>query len=115
MLTGMTPIILKLEEEVAHYKIKQRSGQRDIEWDCDVEIQNWPHPAEVGTIHEVTGYKDTPIQVYTDGSKQEQGVGSGAVIFKESEMIAKKNNLNYTANALKIRQDNWPYSKHWKN
>jgi len=29
------------------------------------------------------------IQVYTDGSKQEQGVGSGAVIFKGSEMIAK--------------------------
>jgi len=27
--------------------------------------------------------------VYTDGSKQEKVVGSGAVIFKESEMIAK--------------------------
>jgi len=27
--------------------------------------------------------------VYTDGNKQEQGVGSGAVIFKGSEMIAK--------------------------
>jgi ribonuclease HI len=88
MLTGMTPIILKLEE-VAHYKIKKRSGQRDIEWDCDVEIQNWPHPAEVGTIHEVAGYEDTPIQVYVDGSKQEQGVRSGVVIFKGSEMIAK--------------------------
>jgi hypothetical protein len=34
----MTPIIPKLEEEVAHYKIKQRLGQRDIEWDCDAEI-----------------------------------------------------------------------------
>jgi ribonuclease HI len=88
MLTGMTPIIIKLEE-AAHYKIKQRSGQRDIEWECDVEIQNWPHPAEVGTIHEVVGNEDTPIQVYTDGSKQEHGVGSGAVIFKGSEMLAK--------------------------
>jgi ribonuclease HI len=54
-----------------------------------VEIQNWPHPAEVGIIYKVTGNEDTPIQVYTDGSKQEQGVGSGAVIFKESEMTAK--------------------------
>jgi ribonuclease HI len=43
----------------------------------------------VGTIHEVAGNEDTPIQVYTDGSKQEQGVGSGAVIFKGSELIAK--------------------------
>jgi ribonuclease HI len=89
MLTGMTPIILKLEEEAAHYKIKQKSGQRDMEWDCDVEIQNWPHPAEVGTINEVAGNEDTPIQVYTDGSKQQQGVGSGAVLFKGSEMIDK--------------------------
>jgi hypothetical protein len=52
-----------------------------------VEIQNWPHPAEVGTIHEVAGNEDTPIQMYIDGSKQ--GVGSGAVIFKGSEIIAK--------------------------
>jgi ribonuclease HI len=37
----------------------------------------------------MAGYIDTPIQVYTDESKQEQGFGSGAVIFKESEMIAK--------------------------
>jgi hypothetical protein len=43
----------------------------------------------LGTIHEVAGNEDTTIQVYTDGSKQEQGVGSGAVIFKGSELIAK--------------------------
>jgi len=54
-----------------------------------VEIQNWPHPAEVGTIHEVVGNEETSIQGYTDGIKQEQGVGSEAVIFKGSEMIAK--------------------------
>ena len=53
MLMGMTPILIKLKEETAHYKIKQKLGHRDIEWDCDVEIQNWPHPAEVGIIHEV--------------------------------------------------------------
>ena len=89
MLTGMTPILIKLEEEAAHYKIKQKLGQRDIEWDCDVEIQNWPHAAEVGTIHEVAGNEETSIQAHTDGSKQEQGVGPGAVIFKGSEIIAK--------------------------
>jgi hypothetical protein len=89
MLTGMTPMLIKLEEDTAHYKIKQNLGHRDIEWDCDVEIQNWPHPAEVGTIHEVVGNEETSIQVYTNGSKQEQGIGSGAVIFKGSEMIAK--------------------------
>ena len=85
----MTPILIKLEEETARYKIKQNSAHCDTEWDCDMEIQNWLHPAEVGTIHEVVGNEETSIQVYTDGSKQEQGVGSGAVIFKGSELIAK--------------------------
>jgi hypothetical protein len=89
MLTKMTPILIKLEEERAHHKIEQKLGHRDIEWDCDVEIQNWPHPAEVGTIREVVGNEETSIQVYTDGSKQEHGVGSGAVIYKGSEIIAK--------------------------
>jgi len=37
----------------------------------------------------VAGNEDTSIQIYTDGRKQEQGVGSGTVIFKGSEMIAK--------------------------
>jgi hypothetical protein len=78
-----------------------------------VEIQNWPHPAEFGTIHEVVGNKETSTQVYTDGSKQEQGVGSGAVIFKGSEMIAKLQiKLD---NRCSTRRSNWLYSKHWKN
>jgi len=89
MVTGMTQIIIKLEEETAHYKTKQNSGHCHIEWDCDVELQHWPYTAEVGTIHEVAGNEDTSIQIYTDGSKQEHGVGSAAVIFKGSEMIAK--------------------------
>jgi len=52
-----------------------------------VQIQNWPQPAEVGNIHEVEGNEKTSIQMYTDGSKQEQGVLSGAVIFKGSEKL----------------------------
>jgi len=40
MLTGMTPVIIKLQQETAQYKIKQNSGNSEIEWDCDVEIQN---------------------------------------------------------------------------
>jgi len=40
MLTGMTPIIIKTEQETAQYKIKQNSENSEIEWDGDVEIQN---------------------------------------------------------------------------
>jgi len=85
----MTQIIIKLEEEITSYKIKQNSGHSDIERDCELEIQHWQHVAEFGKILEVVGNEDTSIKIYTDGSKQEQRVGSRAVISKESEMIAK--------------------------
>jgi len=59
MLTGMTPIVIKLEQETAHYKIKQNSGNSVVEWDCDVGIQNWPHPAEFRKVQEVEGNEET--------------------------------------------------------
>ena len=70
-------------------KIKQNSGNCGIEWNSDVELQHWTRSAEVGSIHEVAVNENTWIQKYTEGSKQEHGVGSGAMIFKRSEMIAK--------------------------
>ena len=38
---------------------------------------------------EVISEEDTTIAAYTDGSKLDQGVGSGVAIFKGSNMIAK--------------------------
>ena len=40
-------------------------------------------------IEEVDSEEDTTICAYTDGSKQDQGVGSGVAIFKGSDMVAK--------------------------
>ena len=45
-----------------------------------MEFKYWPHPADVVTIKEVTD-EEASVQAYTDGSKYEQGVGSGAAIF----------------------------------
>ena len=89
MLTGMTPIIIKLEEVVKRYRIKERTGNRTIELDHEVEFKYWPHPADVVTIDEVESDEEATVHAYTDGSKQDQGVGSGAVIFKGSELVAK--------------------------
>ena len=48
-----------------------------------MEFKNWPHPADAVTIEEVISEEDAPISAYRDGSKQDQGVGSGVAIFKE--------------------------------
>ena len=44
MLTGMTPIILKLEEIVKLYTFKEKQNQQAINLDYDVEHRHWPHP-----------------------------------------------------------------------
>jgi len=41
-------------------------------------------------IEEVKSEENATIAAYTDGSKQDQGVGSGVAIFKGSNMIAKE-------------------------
>ena len=89
MLTGLTPIIIKLEELAQRCKAKERTGKCKIELDHEVEFKNWPHPAEAVTIEKVISEEDAPISAYTDGSKQDQGVGSGVAIFKGSNMVAK--------------------------
>jgi hypothetical protein len=56
--------------------------------DNDVELKYWPHPADAVTIKEVADNKGASVQSYTDGSKYEQGVGSGAAIFIGKEIVA---------------------------
>jgi hypothetical protein len=87
ILTGMTPIIIKTQEAVKHYSIKERKGNQTYVIGNDVEFKDWPHPADTVIIKEVEDYKETSVQAYTDGSKQEQGVGSGAAIFIGEEIV----------------------------
>jgi ribonuclease HI len=57
--------------------------------DLEVELKNWPHPAEVAAIIEVKEYEDQSIQIYTDGSKHELGVGSVVAIFTGKELVTQ--------------------------
>jgi ribonuclease HI len=54
-----------------------------------VELKKWPHPADAVTVNEVTKYYDQTLQIYTDGSKNEQGVWAGVAIFSGQELITK--------------------------
>ena len=57
--------------------------------DHEVEYKYWLHPKDTVTIEEVVSDEEATLQAFTDGSKQEQGVGAGAVVFKGSELVAK--------------------------
>jgi len=50
ILTGMTPITLKLEEAVTRYTFRDTQQQQSRNLDQDVEYRNWPHPAKAISI-----------------------------------------------------------------
>jgi len=75
IMTGTTPIIIKTEEVVKQYNVKKGIGCQTQLIDRELELKNWPHPADAVKIMEADKYQDQAIQAYTDGSKNEHGVG----------------------------------------
>jgi hypothetical protein len=59
----MTPITIKIEEAVKRYSIRKRKGSQTQLSDLEVELKNWPHPADVVKIMEDNGYKEQTIQI----------------------------------------------------
>ena len=57
-----------------------------------MDIKNWIHPAKRITIIEGQDDSTHYIQAYTDGSKNEAGVGSGIAVFADSNL---KTTLRY--------------------
>jgi len=55
-----------------------------------MEVKYWTHRAN--TVEITDGQEDVNhnIDVYTDSSKSEEGVGSGIAIFKDSKLIDTK-------------------------
>jgi len=61
-----------------------------------VEPKNRPHPAEVAAFKAGKEYGIETIQMYTDGSRNEQGFGAGVAMFSGNELVT----------TLKFRLDN---------
>jgi hypothetical protein len=89
ILAGTTPIIIKTEEAAKQYTIRQGIGNLTKSIDLEVGLKNWPRPAEAAAIIEVKEYENQSIQIYTDGSKSELGVGSGVAIFTGKELVTQ--------------------------
>jgi len=57
-----------------------------------MEKENWNHPAFHVKIIETNEYNPHNMQVYTDGSKSEAGVGAGIAIHQDNNLTST---LNY--------------------
>ena len=63
ILAGMTPIIIRTEEAADQYTHRKGKGGLTQTIDLEVELKNWPHPADVAAIIEVQEYDDQTIQM----------------------------------------------------
>jgi len=86
------PINIKIDEATKYYEITKGEGSM---YDRETEVKNWIHPAKHITI--IDDHEDSThyIHAYTDGSKNEAGVGSGIAIFSGSSL---KTTLKYRLN-----------------
>jgi hypothetical protein len=104
IVTGTTPIIMKNGVAVKQYNIIKWKGSQTLLIDREVELKNWPHPEDVVKIIEGNGCRYKTIQKYTDGSKNDHGVGSGLAIF-----VGKEFNLLVTRCTTILTFSNWTF------
>jgi ribonuclease HI len=92
IITGLMPIHIKIQEVAKYYEINK---SKDEQYDRDTEPQNWIHPAK--HIAVIEGHEDSThnIHAYTDGSKNEEGIGAGIAIYANRSLITK---LKYRLN-----------------
>jgi len=73
MITGLTPIDTKIEETAQFFQLAKWNKKEEGQIDHDTRSKHWLHPAVSLTIREDGNEDDRKIQIFTDGSKTEQG------------------------------------------
>jgi len=91
IITGLTPIHIKIQEMAELYKIVRGNRYKNLQIDHDKLPKQWLHPADrtIDIDIENTQVESTRINIYTDGSKSEKGVGAGIVIIRPGTPTAK--------------------------
>ena len=82
-MTGIMPINIKITETDKYYEITKRKGS---EYDREMEVKNWTNPAKYVNIIEGQEARTHSIYAYTDGSKNDIGVGFGIPIFSDNSL-----------------------------
>jgi len=102
VITGLTPINIKIEETAKYYECIK--GYEKL-IDREMGAKYWTHPANSVKITEGQEDSKHTIQVYTDGSKGEHRIGSGIQIFTDSNITdMKKYRLNWQSSNNQAEQ-----------
>jgi guanylate kinase len=95
ILTGLTPIAIKVEEAFQFYQLTRGNTKEEALVDGDMGVNYWHHPAEKITVLTENNEETSSIEIFTDGSKSKQGVGTGVAVFRSgNHMKSLKYRLN---------------------
>jgi hypothetical protein len=86
VVTGITVILIKLRNLAKCYHITRGNEQHGL-YNAPKDYRKWSHPAEAIDIKEKCESKEYKIEVYMDGSKSANGVGSGIAIYIDRHLI----------------------------
>ena len=86
LITGLTPIDLKIKEFSQFYEyVKDRGNLVDR----DAEVKFWSHPADSVKVVDDDNYSHHNLQIFTDGSKSTNGTGAGIAVFTNNHLTAQ--------------------------
>lgn len=91
ILTGTIPIEIELEK-IARTFIITRGYAQHPNLEIRKSYRQWDHPADTMKIQQKLANQNYTINIFTDGSKTEKGVGSGVAIMESNKPIS---NLQY--------------------
>lgn len=96
LITGLTPIDIKIEEAAQLYQFTRGNSKVEAKFDQDTGVKYWLHPAVRIYILPEDNEDNSTTQIFTDGSKSEQGVGAGIAIYRSGTHIESlKYRLNH--------------------
>jgi len=81
----MTHIYIKIDEAAELYLQTKSYIKNREQFDNNVEARYWQHPAETVITKSEGNEEDSSLQIYTDGSKTEKGVGSGIATYSSGQ------------------------------
>ena len=81
MITGLTPIDIKIEEVASLFQTTKGRTKDGPPLDLDTGITHWLHPAFSISLLKEGNDEDSDLEIFTDGSKTKLGVGAGVAIY----------------------------------
>jgi ribonuclease HI len=59
----------------------------NLEYDTPLEVRYWQHPAKLVIIHELDNSTIYTTEVYTDGSKFRDSLGTAGILFANGKLV----------------------------